>query len=370
MTQLTPKSSQMGERLFSLDFFRGLTMFLLVAEATGIYSLMTNPELEGTSIFSIGTQFHHHPWNGLRFWDLIQPFFMFIVGVAIPYSYANRVKRGNSHGQITKHIIKRAFLLLFFGWALYCIGIGKIGFHFQNVLAQLSVTYLLAFLVMNKPARTQIIFSLILLAVTELIYRFFPVEGFNHPFIANENFGTWLDLQYGGANLDSHWVSFNAIPTTAHTIWGVLAGQLLMSSRTDKQKLKILIIAGLIGVIAGYALNPVTPIIKRICTSSFVLASGGWTLLALAFSYWLIDIMKQKKWTLFFAIVGMNPLFIYLFANVGGAEFIEHTLHPFSMALFGWTGAATANLLTSMIVLYLLWYICYWMYKKKIFIKI
>ena len=345
-------------------------MFLLIAESTHLYAQLIDPELEGSLIFSIGMQFHHHPWNGLRFWDLIQPFFMFIVGVAIPYSFSNRTKRGQTYAQIRRHTFKRSLLLLFFGWSLYCISIGKIGFHFQNVLAQLSVTYLIAFLLMNKSARVQIIISLLLLVITETIYRLFPVEGYNHAFVANENFGTWLDLQYGGADLRGHWVSFNAIPTTAHTIWGVLAGQLLMSKRTNIQKLKVLLIAGLIGVVAGYSLGFVTPIIKRICTSSFILASGGWTFLALAFSFWLIDIMKQRKWTLFFAIVGMNPLFIYLFANVGGADFVEHMIHPFSMAIFGWTGAAISKILTSLCVLFLLWYICYWMYKKKIFIRI
>ena len=370
MTQNNLEKKIAGERLFSLDFFRGLTMFLLIAESTELYALMTSEAFDGTLISNIGRQFHHHPWNGLRFWDLIQPYFMFIVGVAMPYSFANRKKRGHTDGQIRTHIFQRALLLLLFGWALYCISAGKIVFRFQNVLAQLSVTYLLAYLVMNKPARTQIIFSLILIAITELIYRIFPVEGFNHAFVANENFGTWLDLQYGGADLNGHWVSFNAIPTTAHTIWGVLAGQLLMSNRTDRKKLRILLIAGVIGVIAGYALDPVTPIIKRICTSSFILASGGWTILSLAFSYWLIDIMKQKNWSLFFAIVGMNPLFIYLFANVGGSGFIENILHPFTMLIFGWTGEITAELLTNLIVLFFLWYICYWLYKRKIFIRI
>lgn len=370
MSQPNLNTMKAGERLFSLDFFRGLTMFLLIAESTEIYSLMTSETFDGTLISFIGTQFHHHPWHGLRFWDLIQPYFMFIVGVAMPFSIANRRKRGQLDSEIRKHIFQRAFLLLLFGWALYCIGPGKIEFRFQNVLAQLSVTYLLAYLVMDKSARTQIIFSIILIAITEFIYRIFPVEGFNHPFVANENFGTWLDLQYGGADLYGHWVSFNAIPTTAHTIWGVLAGQLLMSNRTDRKKLRILFFAGLIGVILGYGLDPVTPIIKRICTSSFIFASGGWTLLSLAFSYWLIDMMKQKKWSLFFAIVGMNPLFIYLFANVGGSGFTEHIIHPFTMALFGWTGEVTAELLTSMIVLFLLWYMCYWLYKRKIFIRI
>jgi predicted acyltransferase len=370
MKNNTQNASPLGERLFSLDFFRGMTMFLLIAESTHLYAQLIDPQLEGSLIYAIGMQFHHHPWNGLRFWDLIQPFFMFIVGVAIPYSFSNRIKRGQTYAQIRRHTIKRSLLLLFFGWSLYCISIGKIGFHFQNVLAQLSVTYLVAFLIMNKPARIQIIISLLLLVLTESIYRLFPVEGFNHAFVANENFGTWLDLQYGGADLRGHWVSFNAVPTTAHTIWGVLAGQLMMSKKTNMQKLKTLLIAGLIGVVAGYSLGFVTPIIKRICTSSFILASGGWTFLALAFSFWLIDIMKQRKWTLFFAIVGMNPLFIYLFANVGGADFVEHIIHPYAMAVFGWTGMAIAKILTSLCVLFLLWYICYWMYKKKIFIRI
>lgn len=223
---------------------------------------------------------------------------------------------------------------------------------------------------MRKPASTQIIISFALLAVTEIIYRTFPVEGFDQPFVANHNFGTWLDMLYGGEDLHGHWVSFNAIPTSAHTIWGVLAGKLLMSDRTAKQKMKILIIAGVIGLVVGYGLNPVTPIIKRISTSSFVIVSSGWTLLALAFSYWLVDLKKQRKFAFFFAIVGMNPLFIYLFSHVGGADFIEQIIHPFITLLFGWTGKVSLNIITGIIVLFLLWYITYWLYKKRIFIRI
>ena len=363
-------SSKSPERLLSLDFFRGATMFLLIAEFTHLFSFLYDPSLEGTVIYSIAEQFHHHPWNGLRFWDLIQPYFMFIVGVAMPYSMANRLKKGQSRSQINRHAVQRAFLLLFLGWALYCIDPGKIVFRFQNVLAQLAVTYILAYLVMKKPAWVQILFSFLLIALTELIYRGFWVEGFNHPFVPNENFGTWLDLQYGGADLHGHWVSFNAIPTTAHTIWGVLAGQLLMSQRRPGNKLMILVIAGVLGVLIGYGLNPFTPIIKRISTSSFVIVTGGWTFLTLAFSYWLIDMQKRQKWSIFFRVVGMNPLFIYLFAHVGGAVFLEAIIHPFTFALFGWMGDLTASILTSAVVLFLLWYICQWLHKHKIYIRI
>ena len=364
-TSLTPEG-----RLLSLDFFRGFTMFLLIGEFTGLFSNLTDPALDGTFVHAIGMQFHHHPWNGLRFWDLVQPFFMFIVGVAMPFSFAKRTKQGDSYNQLLRHAITRSLLLLLLGWALYCIGPGKITFRFQNVLAQLSVTYIIAFLIMRKSISFQLIISFALLLVTELIYRTFPVDGFNHPFVANENFGTWFDLLYNGADLNGHWVSFNAIPTTAHTIWGVLAGSVLMSKKTSSEKLKILIIAGLAGVIAGYALDPITPIIKRISTSSFVIVSGGWSILVLAFSYWLIDVKKSRNWVIFFAVVGMNPLFIYLFAHVDGTILVRQIIIPFSHAIFGWSGELVTDIITNSIVWFLLWYICYWMYKKKIFIKI
>jgi predicted acyltransferase len=173
-----------------------------------------------------------------------------------------------------------------------------------------------------------------------------------------------------GEDRGGGWAMFNAIPTAAHTIWGVMAGQLLIGNYSAKKKLQILFAAGIIGLLIGYGLSPLTPIIKKIATSTFVLASGGWSLLALALCYWLIDIKKYQKGVLFFAVVGMNPLFIYLFAHVGGADLIKKIVLPFSNALFGWTGELSAQIILSCVVLFVLWYICYWMYKKKLFIRI
>ena len=367
MTQLqTPADN----RLLSLDFYRGLTMFLLIAEFSHLFTYMVSPELEGSIIHAIGQQFHHVKWEGMRFWDLIQPFFMFIVGVAMPLSFSRRMAKGDSMAEVTKHVFIRAFLMLFLGWALYCIDPGRIVFRFQNVLAQLGVTYILAFLIIRKAPAYQIGFSIILILISEGLYRFFPLDGFNQAFEPGQNFGAWFNILISGKEDGGHWAMFNAIPTAAHTIWGVLAGQLLMSDKTSKKKLQILIGSGIIGLVIGYGLSPFTPIIKRISTSTFVFASGGWSLLALALCYWLIDIKKYQKGVLFFAIVGMNPLFIYLFAHVGGANLIQKIVLPFSNALFGWMGEIGAHLMLGTIVLFLLWYICYWMYKKKIFIRI
>ncbi|MFD0797250.1 acyltransferase family protein [Maribacter chungangensis] len=359
-----------SDRLLSLDFYRGLTMFLLIAEFSHLFTFFVLPRFEGTIVYTIGSQFHHVDWEGLHFWDLIQPFFMFIVGVAMPLSFSKRMAKGDSYKDLTIHAIKRAFLMLLLGWGLYCIDPGVIVFRFQNVLAQLGVAYILAFLVIRKSVVVQIGFSVLLLIITEGLYRFFPVEGFTNAFVDGENFPTWFNMLVSGEQQGAGWAMFNAIPTAAHTIWGVLAGQLLIGNYSAKKKLQFLCIAGVIGLVIGYGLSPITPIIKKIATSTFVVASGGWSLIALALCYWLIDIKKYQKGVLYFAVVGMNPLFIYLFAHVGGADLIKKIVLPFSNALFGWTGELSAQIILSCIVLFLLWYICYWMYKKKIFIRI
>jgi predicted acyltransferase len=359
------------ERVMSVDFFRGFTMFMLIGEFTGLFYFLGSEEIFGTGIFhSFALQLEHHPWNGLRFWDLIQPFFMFIVGVAIPFSVANRRAKGESSSLILKHAVKRSVLLLIIGWALYCIGPGKITFQFQNVLAQLSVTYLAAFLLMNLGNVTQIIITLGILLAMDLAYRFFPVEGFNHAFVPDQNLGAWFDMKINGELSEGHWVSLNAISTIAHTVWGVLAGKLLMSDKTQKEKMNTLWIAGVVLLVAGYALNPLTPIIKRIATSSFVLASGGWSVLALCFSFWLIDVKKYRKLLLFFAVVGMNPLFIYLFAHIGGSNLVSSIFIPYSNALFNDAHQYLANMLTAVLTWGVLWYICYWLYRNRIFIKL
>lgn len=359
------------KRLLSLDFYRGLTMFLLIAEFSNLFSHLVEPQFEGTIIHFIGSQLHHVDWKGLHFWDLIQPFFMFIVGVAMPLSFSKRIAKGDSYNQVARHAIKRALLMLLLGWALYCIDPGKIVFRFQNVLAQLSITYILAFLVIRKPRSIQVGFSILLILINEGLYRFFPIKEFNNAFVGGENFGAWFNILISGEIGEGYWAMFNAIPTAAHTIWGVMAGQLLIRSNySAKKKTMILFGAGIICLIIGFGFSPFTPMIKRIATSTFVFASGGWAFIALALCYWLIDIKKYHKGVLFFAIVGMNPLLIYLFAHIGGANLIKKMFLPFSNALFEWTGKLGAQIILSSIVLFMLWYICYWLYKRRFFIKI
>lgn len=364
------KQNLKSNRVASIDFFRGLTMFLLIGEFTGFFNVLTSPVFENSFLGMIGIQFHHHPWNGLRFWDLIQPFFMFIVGLSMPFAIGKRRSRGDSEGSVWLHVVKRSGLLIILGWALYCIGPGKITFQFQNVLVQIGITYFIAFLVMNKSGIFQILFSIALLLVMDLVYRFFPVEGFNEAFTPDKNPGAWLDILLNGEPSGGHWVSLNAVITSAHTIWGVLTGKLLISGKTDKQKMQILFLFSAICLLVGYLLDPICPIIKRISTASFVLVSGGYSILAMAIIYWLIDIKKWNPGKKFFIVVGMNPLFIYLFAHIGGAMLLYAVFYPFINVFSAFIGNAGVQFITSSMTWMSLWYICYFMYRKNVFIRI
>lgn len=367
----TESAQPVVQRVASVDFFRGLTMFLLVGEGTRLYNIMHSSE-NGILNF-IGTQFSHHAWHGLHFWDLIQPFFMFIVGVAIPFAVANRLKKGDSEKDITLHAIRRAFLLLLFGTWLSWLRPEGIVFRFQNVLAQLAVTYIIAFFIRKKSYTFQIIFTLIILLVIDIAYRIFPVEGFNNEWVAYQNLGAWVNNKIEGVDKTSIWASLNALPTTAHTVWGVLCGKLLMSMKTPKEKIRILMIAGVTGLVIGYSLDflNITPIIKKIATMSFVFASGGWAILALCFSYWLIDLKgKFAKGSKFFIYVGANSIFIYLFCQLGGDDILIRIFNPVSKTFFSWGGETLVNVLNGIAMWTGAWYICYWMYKNRIFIKI
>lgn len=355
---------QIGNRIFSIDFFRVFTMFMLVGGFEGLFNKVLGKNSVIISFFE--RQFSHAPWNGLNFWDLIHPFFIFIVGVAMPFSLSRRWDKGDSWEKTFYHVLRRCFLLLIIGWA---ISSSPTTSNFQNILTQLSVNYLIAFLIIRKAIKWQLLISFALILVSDLLYRFWPVEGFNQPFIADQNFGSWTDMVLTGHLQSGHWAPFNAIPTSAITIWGVIVGMLLMKEWCNRKKIIALLITGLIGIIIGYAMNPYIPIIKRIATSSYIIVSGGWCLVGMAVSHWLTDVINLKKVGLFFAIFGMNSIFIYLFAS-SLRSFFGRLVNPFVYRLFFWSNETTITVISAIIIAAMLWYVCYFLYKRKVFIKL
>jgi predicted acyltransferase len=351
-------------RLTSLDFFRGFTMLLLVSGGTLQY--FTRSEFDGTVLQTIFSQFNHPHYEGFRFWDLIQPFFMFIVGVAIPFSIAKRISRGYSWSRLTWHAGQRSIILIILGVTL---GTGGDNFtlKFTNVLAQIGFTYFVTFLLIRTKPSVQLAVSIGLIILTEVLYRLFPMEG-DQPFAMGKTFGDYINTIISPGS--SGWAAFNAVPTSAHTIWGALCGQLLQSKLTDTKKLKYLIIGGIVALVLGYALTTVSPFIKKICTSSFVFASGGYAILALTLCYWIIDVKNYKKWALFGVVVGMNPIFIYLLSGTI-KTFVYRFVEPWINLLFKfWTSPHFIEVFLMLLAWFVKWYICYYLYKKRLFFRI
>jgi len=360
------------QRLLSLDFMRGLIMVLLMLESTRLYdNLFDITKDTGLDFFFI--QFFHHPWNGLRFWDLVQPGFMFMAGTAMAYSLHRQQVSGMKWSESFRKILKRSGWLFFFGVLDYAVRPGGLSFELWDVLTQLSFTTLVAFLIFRWSYTNQIIFSFGLLLLTEILYRFTNIPGFDQPFTDQHNFGNYMDLLLMNKINSGGWVAINCIPTAAHTIWGVLAGKLLLSDKPGNEKIKWLAISGVAGLIIGFAMDAtITPIIKRIATSSFTLASGGWCLLGLALFYWWIDIKDHKKHLEFFVIVGMNSLFIYLFFEIVGHRWFNDYIGAISNGLMGMINVPQAlmAIITSLVIFALEWSLCRFLYRKGIFFKV
>lgn len=357
-------------RLLSLDFMRGFIMVLLALESAGLYDCL-DEATKGNAFNGLVQQFFHHPWHGLHLWDLVQPAFMFMAGVALAYSLHKQKQKGLSWNTSFIKTIKRCWWLFFWGVLDYAVHDHSISFLYWDVLTQLSFTTLVAFLIAPFSFNTQVVVCIFLLLLTEALYRFTNVPNFNQPFTDQHNFGNYIDLKLMNVINKDGWVTINCIPTAVHTIAGLLTGKFLMK---ENKKLQPMLLWAIACLVVGYALDwsGVTPIIKRIATSSFVLVSLGWVLLPLALFYWWIDIRNHKKHLQFFVIIGMNSLFIYLFFEIVGHRWFTEYITIIVTSLLGYIHSPHlfSLFIAALIVFFLEWGICYWLYKKKIFFKL
>ncbi len=361
-----------SNRLSSLDFLKGMTMILLALESTLLYEHL-QPALKGSWAAQILNQFFHHPWNGLHFWDLVQPTFMFVAGVALVFSM-KKFRQTMSWNQSFIKILKRCGWLFFWGVLDYAVRGERLSFELWDVLTQLSFTTMVAFLIMDWTVPAQLIVSGFCLLIPELLYRYMHIPGFDQPFVDQHNFGNYIDLILMNKINSGGWVAINCISTSAHTIWGVLAGKLLLSDKTASQKMKYLLLTGLLFLFLGFSLDwsHITPIIKRIATSSFVLASGGYCLVFLAICYWWIDIKKHRSYLLFFNLFALNSIFIYLFNEIVGDRWFTGYILTITNGIFGiiQIPSMIAAILGSLVVFALECGLLYFLYRRKIFFKL
>ena len=383
-------STAPAERLVSVDAYRGFVMLAMVSAGLGMQKLIGDPTWGW-----LADQLEHRDWEGCTFWDLIQPSFMFIVGVAMPFSFAVRQARGATWSAQFLHAVRRALTLIALGIFLdsFHTNPPTIFVQFIRVLQQIAIGYLLAFLVLHKGPRVQAIAAGLLLVLHTAAFLLY-VRGTNFsPWEKGANFGLALDVWLHLPLSKGGYVTFNAISSTATILFGVLCGELLRSSAPRPRKLLILIVAGLGGLAAGAALAPeyirwalterlglgslaervalptLVPMVKRLWTSSFALYAAGWTCLMLALFYGVIDVLGYRRWTFPLVVVGMNSIAVYMAAGTLTGP-IRQAVRPFFNPLLQRLPEAWQPVGLSVLVTLGLWLFCYWLYRHRIFFKV
>ncbi len=355
---------QLTKRLVSLDAYRGMIMICLISVGFGFSAFEGHPWLG-----FIAGQIEHVPWEGLTFWDLIQPAFMFMVGMAMPFAYAKRKSMGLSHQKIFLHVIHRAVMLIVIANVIGTIHSGKPSIGFINVLDQIAIGYFLAFFVINRSLWGQGLAAAGILLVYSIAWIFYPGNGPGGPWeMGFQNLGGDFDMWMLGKTYSGHYVGLNAIPATATIIFGMMTGQIVGGSRSPKRVMQILAGAGIAGIILGLLLSPIIPIIKHIWTASFTLCSAGIVILGLLAVYWMVEVKKWTRWTYVPVVVGMNSIFAYIiFMMARGSvdKAVIAFIRPLVEAMGPW-----GSVLHSMLSLAVIWYVLHFFYKRKIFIKV
>lgn len=356
-------------RLVSLDAYRGLVMLtLLFGNVFG--SLKGHPNWHWLYV-----QNEHVEWEGCSLWDLIQPAFMFIVGVAMPFAFAVRSAKGDSWVKQLLHVLMRAGMLILVGVALDNFGATTWSFGFIRVLQQMAFGYVVAFFVLGRPLWVQGVVAAVIFVGYTLFWVFNPWNGPHGPWaMTGENAGRAFDrwmlfLSNPRRNYTGHYVGLNAIPEAANMIFGVMAGQTILRSKSPGRAVLALAAAGLVGIYVGFAASPAVPLVKRIWTPSFAVFSAGWTTLFLAGFYRAIDVMGSKWWTFPLVVVGTNSIAAYVMGQVFAGWFRSLT-----GAWVNWLADPLGPLLFPIFQKVLFaaaaWLVLWWLYRRRIFFKL
>ena len=348
------------KRYLALDAYRGFIMLLLASEGFGFSALKNDPTWG-----RVAGWFDHVPWEGLVFWDLIQPAFMFMAGVALPFALAARTARGASGRDNFRHVLDRSIRLLILGVVLVSVGNGQIKLQMIVVLGQLAFTYFLSYLIMHLKWRWQVVAAVGLLVFWMALLFAFP--GPDGPYSKTDHVGLVVDRWIFHYDYDPAYSSLNFIASTVWTLTGVWTGQLLMGPLASGEKLKRLAGGMVFAFALGLLLGVWIPMIKQLVTPSFVIFSLGWVLFMLIGFYLVIEILGYRWWTFPLAVFGANSIFIYSF-NMVLREWLDNAVGVFTLH---YRGIGTlAPVAQSVTVLAVLWSVCYWMYQRKIFIKL
>ena len=439
-----------SQRLTSLDAYRGFVMLAMASGGLAFAPVFREhreqilAEYGGTAYAvwwqrlweTLSYQFDHVAWTGCSIWDLIQPSFMFMVGVSMPFSYSKRKAQGQSELRMLGHAVFRSIVLILLAIFLMSNRRSQTHYEFVNVLAQIGLGYTFVYLLWRLHWVLQLVALAGILGgywyffyqyeipaseyklVRQYIAEKTPLdpdeelgqfEGLAAHWNKHTNAAAAFDRQFLSRyprplepwNGRTYWINrggyqtLNFIPSIATMLLGVMAGRLLRGQGSHRRKLLWLLGAGGICFLIAMGIDttiwPVKiagwdwslcPVVKRIWTPSWAVFSAGWTFWILAGFYLVIDVWRWKWWAFPLVVVGMNSIVMYCMAQLI-KPWIGRTLktHLTTLdALAGWQQGATYYLFSeaypyaaiwrSVATLFVLWLVCLWLYRKRIFVRI
>lgn len=361
-----------GQRLLSLDFLRGFTMFWLVGGRE--LAIAVTACISASAGDAVETQLSHAPWQGFVAWDMIMPVFLFVVGTAMPLAMAKRLEPGQSRAAVYLRIGRRVAVLWLLGiitqylkqldnnepWALEL---------YSNTLQAIAVGYLvtsLALLHLRVPGQIVLTISLILGYWALLVFVPFG-EYAAGTMERSVNFALYIDQHVLSVFRRDHsftWV-VTSLGFSASVLMGAMAGHLLKAKLSVPRRLLFLVLLGVGCLVAGWIWSYSHPLNRRLWTSSMILWAGGWSFLLLALSHAVIDVAGVRRWAYPFFVIGANALLAYVLDPVLDwriGRFWEwvlpvHAPNPYLDLL-----APTSEIV-------LLWLTLWWLYRHRLFFR-
>jgi predicted acyltransferase len=387
-----------GARLVSLDAFRGATMLLMASGGLGL-ARATRDLDPGSPWRWVARQAEHADWAGFTLWDFIQPAFMFMVGVALPWSLASRAARGEPFGSMFAHAVRRSLVLVLLAVFLSSAWSPQTNWVFTNVLAQIGLGYPFLFLLAFARPRAQWLAACLLPVSYWLAFALYPLPssafdwkavgvpdnwphmaGFEAHWEKNANLAAGFDHWF--LNLfprptafvfnEGGYQTLNFLPSLATMIFGLQAGWLLRGDRTPVEKAARLAAFGLAGATLGalVASAGLCPLVKRVWTSSWAVFSAGIVAVALAGFYAAIDVGGRRRWSFPLVVAGMNPIALYCLWQLMGGFIKDNVRRHLGRQVFEALGPAYTVALERGTVLAVLWLVMLWMYRRRLFLRL
>ena len=358
-----------SQRLSSLDAFRGFAVAGML--------LVNNPGTWDKNVVP-GILFHAE-WHGCTFADLIFPFFLFAVGMAMPFSDARKRELGVPAWKGILVAARRAVLLYLLGALLKSASINAPVLHF-GILQRIGVLYFIVYLLLPLRARWQAAIGVVLLFVWWAILAFVRGPGvIPGSFERDVNAAQYIDnMILAPGDLET---IISMIPGISTVLFGVLVGRYLMVQKDQRTIMRLLGIAGIAGIVTGLVWDTVVPLNKILWSSSFAVYTAGWSCLVFLLFYWVIDVRKNAKLAFPLVVYGMNAITLYVFTGLfvrwimlgwkvqyNGAT--TSMVGYFYKTFASFAGPTIGSLLYSLMIIFIGWLLCFWMYRRNLFLKV